>query len=330
MDKVAFYKDYIHKIASEKILEIENAFDNDIAKQVAYMIATSHEYKTPNVKAALHFTKNYTWEKGKLPLDKMLGINKPIIEDKVKDIANTIPKQGCKPFIVVNQLDAIRPQQPGKKILIDGHHRFEACKLIGISEVPVYIGTYTGGAHKDINELQEKTAKTKSNFQRLQENKVKLTPEERAEVMKRKAVWHFNGGGPSPAVWKSVNKRTGEVTYVTNTHRAYNTASTLKGAIGRFHNFIKSTAGEENDGMDKVAFYKEQIEKTALNAQKAHAMAKEVGLFPEGQWKWALRKLRNMRTGETLKGKELASAKRGMGSMSNNVWQKIKRLLYLK
>jgi len=79
-------------------------------------------------------------------------------------------------------------------------------------------------------------------YKSLQKNKVKLTPEERAKVMESKAVWHFNGGGPSPAVWKSVDPKTGEVTYVTNTHRAMNTAPTLKGAIGRFHKFIKGTA----------------------------------------------------------------------------------------
>ena len=61
--------------------------------------------------------------------------------------------------------------------------------------------------------------------------------------MKAKAVWH-NGphGEEQAAVWKSVNKNTGKTTYVTNTHRAYNTASTLRGAIGRFHKFIKGTA----------------------------------------------------------------------------------------
>jgi hypothetical protein len=90
-----------------------------------------------------------------------------------------------------------------------------------------------------IDEFQ-KLAK-KSVFKILQKNKVPLTPEERAEVMARKAVWHFNGGSPSPAVWKSVDK-TGKETFVTNTHRAYNKASTLKGAIGRYHKFIKGTA----------------------------------------------------------------------------------------
>ena len=88
--------------------------------------------------------------------------------------------------------------------------------------------------------LQQLTEK-KSDFQKLQDNKVDLTSEERKQCMDKKAVWHFNGGSPSPAVWKSVDKD-GKTTYVTHTHRAYNTAPTLKGAIGKFHSFIKGTA----------------------------------------------------------------------------------------
>ena len=88
----------------------------------------------------------------------------------------------------------------------------------------------------------EKIAKKKSKFQKLKENEVPLTPEERALVMKRKAVWNFAPENkPSPAVWKSIDKN-GKVTYITNTHRAYNTASTIKGAINRYHKFIKGTA----------------------------------------------------------------------------------------
>lgn len=82
----------------------------------------------------------------------------------------------------------------------------------------------------------------KSEFQKLKDNKVRLTPEERKQCMDKKAVWHFNGNGATPAVWKSKDPKTGKVTYVTNTHRAYNTAPTLKGAIGRYHKFIKGTA----------------------------------------------------------------------------------------
>jgi mRNA deadenylase 3'-5' endonuclease subunit Ccr4 len=83
----------------------------------------------------------------------------------------------------------------------------------------------------------------KSHFEVLKKNKVKLTDEERAEVMKAKAVWHHGPNGEeSPAVWKSVNKKTGETRYVTNTHRAYQDEKTLKAAINKFHSFIKGTA----------------------------------------------------------------------------------------
>lgn len=80
-------------------------------------------------------------------------------------------------------------------------------------------------------------------FKKLERNKQPLTPEERKLCMDKKAMWHFSHlNGPTPAVWKSVDPKTGKTTYVTHTHRAYNTAPTLKGAIGRFHKFIKSTA----------------------------------------------------------------------------------------
>jgi len=77
-------------------------------------------------------------------------------------------------------------------------------------------------------------------FKTFKKHKVTLTPEERAEVLKRKAVWHFNGGSPSPAVGKAVID--GKTWYETHTHRAINYAPTLKGAINRYHKFIKSTA----------------------------------------------------------------------------------------
>jgi hypothetical protein len=75
----------------------------------------------------------------------------------------------------------------------------------------------------------------------LKANKVKLTDEERKQVMDAKAVWHHGPSGEeTPAVWKA---QVGDQTwYVTNTHRAYNTAKSLKGAISRYHKFIKTTA----------------------------------------------------------------------------------------
>lgn len=82
-----------------------------------------------------------------------------------------------------------------------------------------------------------------SDFKSLEKNKQPLTPEERKECLDKKAVWHFSHlKSPTPAVWKSVDPKTEKTTFVTNTQRAYNTAPTLKGAISRFHKFIKSTA----------------------------------------------------------------------------------------
>jgi len=82
-----------------------------------------------------------------------------------------------------------------------------------------------------------------SDFKKLEKNKVELTPEEHKIVMDKKAVWHHGPNGEeTPAVWKSIDPKTKKVTYVTNTHRAYNIAPTLKGAIGRYHSFIKGTA----------------------------------------------------------------------------------------
>lgn len=76
-------------------------------------------------------------------------------------------------------------------------------------------------------------------FKTLKKNKVALSQEERDEVMKADAVWHFSKN-PSPAVWKSeINNKT---YYVTNTHRAFNVTSTLKGTIDRYHKFIKGTS----------------------------------------------------------------------------------------
>jgi hypothetical protein len=81
-----------------------------------------------------------------------------------------------------------------------------------------------------------------NNFEQLKKNKVPLSDEERKEVIDKKAVWHMGPDGKeTAAIWKSVDKN-GKTTYVTHTHRAFNTASTLKGAIGRFHDFIKGTA----------------------------------------------------------------------------------------
>lgn len=161
---VAKYKARVQKVAEDeydfnaagKIPAIENAFDDPIAKKVAYMIATSHEYKKPNVRAALSFVKNYKWEVSDSSVNDLQGINKPIIEEKVQDMAKKMKNKNPKPLICVNQFHGIRPQTPGKKILMDGHHRLEACKANEVSRVPIYKGTYTGAAEKSHEELKQK------------------------------------------------------------------------------------------------------------------------------------------------------------------------------
>jgi len=83
--------------------------------------------------------------------------------------------------------------------------------------------------------------KSRIKYKTFQKNKVPLEPEERAEVMKRGAIWHHGpDGAPSPAVSKAViNNKT---LFETSTHRAINYAPTLRGAISRYHRFIKGTA----------------------------------------------------------------------------------------
>lgn len=98
---------------------------------------------------------------------------------------------------------------------------------------------------KTVNEMVELllTEKTKSPFEKMKDNKVPLTPEERTECMKAKAVWHQGpGGAASPAVWKSVHPDTKKVTYVSSTHRCYQQADTLKGAIAKYFSVVKDSA----------------------------------------------------------------------------------------
>lgn len=134
--------------------DIEIAFKNDpIAKEVAYMIATSHEYKKPNEISAIKLVSNYDWEERTIGINRLQGINKPVIKEKVLDLAKSIDPKKLKPLMVVDKFQGITPQSKGKKILLDGHHRKEACDFLGLEEVPVYYGKYTGKAEKTIKEL---------------------------------------------------------------------------------------------------------------------------------------------------------------------------------
>ena len=148
----------LEKLASDNDI-LSKAFKRKLDSEVAEMMANSHEYKRPNTAGALALVKNYAWEKKRRKISELQGINKPIIESKVLDMAMAIKKDKklLKPFIVVNKIHGINPQSKGKRILLDGHHRMEACKLLGIAEVPVYEGRYTGGAELDTKELKEQS-----------------------------------------------------------------------------------------------------------------------------------------------------------------------------
>ena len=100
-----------------------------------------------------------------------------------------------------------------------------------------------------VNEVRKIVRKTlineakKSKFEKLKNNKVPLTDEEREKVMTAKAVWHHGPNGEeTPAVWKSKDKKTGKVTYACHTHRLYQTAKSLGAAINKFHKYVKQSA----------------------------------------------------------------------------------------
>ena len=95
---------------------------------------------------------------------------------------------------------------------------------------------------KEFGKEFAKIAKAKI-FKSLKRNRIPLTSEERKQVMRRGAVWHHGPNGEStPAVWKSIDPKTKKVTYITNTHRAYQSENSLKKAINKYHSFIKGTA----------------------------------------------------------------------------------------
>ena len=63
--------------------KIEAIFkDDSIARDVAYMIATSHEYKEPNEDSAVRLVSNYKWEKKTMKIANLQGIDKPVIKEK--------------------------------------------------------------------------------------------------------------------------------------------------------------------------------------------------------------------------------------------------------
>lgn len=61
-----------------------------------------------------------------------------------------------------------------------------------------------------------------------------------------------------------------------------------------------------------------------MNAQKARAVAEKVGLIPDGNWKWALRKLKDNK-GNPLIGEKLEKARIGLGAMSEDSFAKLRK-----
>lgn len=159
MESVEFPKPEVDPNLPDKdgiIPNIEKAFSDDpIGKKVCYMVANSHEYKDrPNTEAGISFTKNYVWKEDTMRLDKMQGINKPVMKEKVLDMANSIKETGEKnALVVLDKIHGVYPQSPGSKILFDGHHRKEALEFLGEKYAPVYYGKYTGNAEKNVEEL---------------------------------------------------------------------------------------------------------------------------------------------------------------------------------
>jgi len=110
------------------------------------------------------------------------------------------------------------------------------------------------GGRMALDELQGEGVLTESkhyDINKLKKNKIPLTDEERKEVFKKDAVWAYassidpNTGKKVQkvsAVWKAKDLNSKDIIYVTNTHRAANTAKSLNAIINKYHNFIKGTA----------------------------------------------------------------------------------------
>lgn len=80
-------------------------------------------------------------------------------------------------------------------------------------------------------------AEKKNHLKVLKENRKDVSPEERKKIKSLGGVWS-NG---DLAVWKSVDSK-GNITWVTNTHRAYETAKSIDSIVNKFLTVIKETS----------------------------------------------------------------------------------------
>jgi YHS domain-containing protein len=106
----------------------------------------------------------------------------------------------------------------------------EIKRLYGDPDSWVLVGDYR---HDGLTESPE--------ISTLKDHTVKLTDEERREVMKAGATWHHGKNGEAtPAVRKSKIK--GQTWYWCSTHRYGQVRKTLKSAISAYHNGVKQSA----------------------------------------------------------------------------------------
>ena len=155
------------------------------------------------------------------------------------------------------RLNEIKPVKEGEVVHMSDYRKkkeepkkteVRKCSECGKEMTPAY-DTQTGKTRHicvDCLSVTEdfvgRTIKESFDFKTLKKRKVALEPEERDEAMKAKAVWHpGNHDKPVCAIWKS-KKANGEVVYGCNTHRVFQVAPTLKGAIEKFHSVVKGTA----------------------------------------------------------------------------------------
>lgn len=126
--------------------------------------------------------------------------------------------------------DGRQVQKPSQaaKVVID----YVLTELKKMSEKQIHGLSASGShVHTNVNESKKKTDR-----QKLRDDQVKLTDEERAEVITKGAVWDDG----LPGVWKSQDKN-GNVQYCSNTHRAMAVSRTLAAAIKKFPE-IKATS----------------------------------------------------------------------------------------
>lgn len=93
----------------------------------------------------------------------------------------------------------------------------------------------------DARQLVDALLEDGPTFATLNKHKVKLTPEEREQAINGGAVWHKGQNGEATcAIWKSVVK--GKTYYGCNTHRCFQSKSTLAAAVKAFHEVVEPSS----------------------------------------------------------------------------------------